>query len=388
MKKEQQYAKKTSVPTRIVPAVTLLLALLLVFCGALISCGTLQRDIHISSFDDSAKIDLAEIEETIVALESAPQRNIIADIRTKIANLSDIPDAEFQAQLAAWSGRLFLLEGRPSEAQRELRKSQTLSPENWPSVILASRLEQNVVRRQALLEEALMQLELPEGRGELQLELGRVLMEQNRFQEAVAAFDLAFTLLEDKPFYRENYLATRDRAWQLRNINEDTGSRTLEIVRQDGLSWRDLIEITRTETDFFRFLTAGRDWSADEIFRRLLERFFIPVTQDITLMEWPSTQPRPDEIVLRSGTAWFLWHLYAENRAMRSLLSRYSTRYANMPNARSPVADLPLNSPFFDSILGCVESEFMSLPDGRNFVPNEKMQGSTYLVMLRKLGNQ
>jgi hypothetical protein len=56
-----------------------------------------------------------------------------------------------------------------------------------------------------------------------------------------------------------------------------------------------------------------------------------------------------------------------------------------MPNARSPVADMPLNSPFFDSILGCVEMEFMSLPDGRNFVPNEKIQGSAYLVMLRKL---
>jgi hypothetical protein len=56
-----------------------------------------------------------------------------------------------------------------------------------------------------------------------------------------------------------------------------------------------------------------------------------------------------------------------------------------MPNARSPISDLSLSSPFLDSILGCVESEFMSLPDGRNFRPGEKVKGSDYLSMLKKL---
>jgi hypothetical protein len=56
-----------------------------------------------------------------------------------------------------------------------------------------------------------------------------------------------------------------------------------------------------------------------------------------------------------------------------------------MPNARSPVGDLPMDSPFFDSILGCVEWEFMNLPDGRNFFPEERIRGSAFLDMLKKL---
>jgi len=342
--------------------------------------------------DEEARTNLAAVEEEIVNLESAPQLNAISQARRKINSLSRIPDNEFQALLAAWSGRLYLLEGSPEDAQRELRRSRTMSQGNWVSVVLASRLETNPEKRLVLIEEAIkseiyivrpdMQ---PEGPGELQIEKGRALLETGRFQEAVAAFDLAFSLLGDKPFYRNNFTASRDRAWDLRNMDPGMEAKVLELVLLDGMSWRDMIEITKTETDLLRFLTAGRDWPSDEIFRRLLERSFIPATRDIAMFEWPAGAPGPDEIVLRSGTAWFLWRLHAENRANRGLLSRYSSRYANMPNARSPINDLPLLSPFFDSILGCVESEFMNLPDGRNFFPDEKIRGAACLMMLKKI---
>jgi len=92
------------------------------------------------------------------------------------------------------------------------------------------------------------------------------------------------------------------------------------------------------------------------------------------------------EEVLRSGAAWYLWHLYAENRANRGLLSRYSSRYTSRPGAVSPIGDLPLLSPFFDSVLGCVESEFMALPDGRNFDPQGKVSAPALLAMLKRIG--
>ena len=360
--------------------------LLLVFS----SCHTIQRDLHISSIDESARAELTEIERTIVRLEFAPAGNIINETRRKIDTLANIPDPDFQTLLAAWSGRLFLLEGRSVEAQRELGRSQLRSRENWVSVILASRLERDIQRRMALLDAHIHNASLgnyaeEEGLGELHIERGRILLEQNRFPEAVASFDLAFGLLEDKPFYQESYRFARDRAWNLRNIDENMESRLVEIAAQDGISWLDLVEITKSETDLLRFLTAGRDWPNDEIFGRLLERSFIPLTQNITLTEWPQARPLPDETVLRSGTAWFLWHLYAENRANRGFLSRYSSRYANITDARSPVGDLPMNSPFFDSILGCVEWEFMNLPDGRNFFPEQRVRGSIFLEMLKRL---
>ena len=360
------------------------------FFMLLASCQTLKKDIHISSIDESVRINLLQLEEAIVNLESAPTANAINETRKNINSLAEIPDNDFQASLSAWSGRLYLLEGKPAEARRELGKSRTLNPGGWAAIILASRLETDVQNRLDLLDEALNLYgeiyidRYREGIGEMQIERGRILLEQNRFSEAVASFDLAFNILTDKPFYRNNYLAARNRAWELRNIAE-AGEKTLEIAGRDGITWLELVELTQSETDLLRFLTAGRDWPGEEIFRRLLERSFIPLTQDITLFEWPLAEPKSDEIVLRSGTAWFLWRLYAENRASRGLLSRYSSRYANMPNPRSPVNDLPLYSPFFDSILGCVELEFMNLPDGKNFFPEERVRGSVFLSMLKKI---
>jgi tetratricopeptide (TPR) repeat protein len=347
----------------------------------LISCQSVQKDLLVSGMDESARVNLADLEENIVRLESAPAANALAENRKKITALEKETQQEpnFLAHLAAWSGRLYLLEGKTTEAQRELRKSQTISSGNLSALILLVRLEGDRQKRLALLDEHSESREL----GEIQIERGRVLLELNRFTEAVAAFDLAFTLLDDRPFYREAFQVSRDRAWELRDIT--AGNATVQIAQQDGISWKDLIEITKAETDLLRFLTAGRNWTAEEIFARLLERAFIPQTQDITLDEWKGPPVLSTEIVLRSGTAWFLWHLYAENRANRGLLSRYSSRYANRPNAESPIPDLPLRSPFFDSILGCVESEFMSLPDGVNFNPREKIRGSSYLAMLKKL---
>lgn len=362
----------------------------------LASCQSLQKDLFISGMDETVRADLLALEETIVNLEASPRGNAVSDARRKINSLSNIPDNEFQAQLAAWSGRLHILEGVTDDARRDLRRSQTLSAGNWVSVILASRLERDAQERLKVLDGAINALHpgagtdvsalaRAAGYGEMQIEKARVLLETGRFPEAVAAFDIAFMLLEGKPFYRQHFQASRDRAWDFRNIDQGTDTRILELAAQDGVNWLDIIEITKTETDLLRFLTAGRNWTSSEIFARLLERSFIPLTQDVTLNEWPVSAPKPDETVLRSGTAWFLWRLYAENRAMRGLLSRYSSRYANIPGAVSPIADLPLLSPFFDSILGCVESEFMSLPDGKNFLPSERVRGPAFLTMLKKL---
>jgi hypothetical protein len=123
------------------------------------------------------------------------------------------------------------------------------------------------------------------------------------------------------------------------------------------------------------------------LFNRLTDRSFIPYSQDIGLSEWPSARPVINETVTRSGAAWFIWHLYAETRADRGLLSRYSARYATGPNPRSPIADVPPLSPFFDSILGCVETEYLSLPDGRNFRSALPIRGTEMLSILKKIDN-
>jgi hypothetical protein len=207
----------------------------------------------------------------------------------------------------------------------------------------------------------------------------------NRFAEAAGAFDAAFSS-GLAGVYRENYVGVRDRAWELRNT-ADASAGTLNMLVRDSITWNDCIAITRNETQLLRFISGGRNISEAEFFNRLLDRAFIPYSQDISLSEWPQTRPRGDEIVTRAGAAWFIWHLYAEARADRGMLSRYSARYATGANPRSPVTDIPPLSPFFDSILGCVETELMSLPDGRNFRPAQSMRGAELLAILKKIDN-
>jgi tetratricopeptide (TPR) repeat protein len=357
------------------------------------------KDLRVDAMDAARRGDLAELEEMIVALDrpAAGDRGRIEAARSRIAGLEKKPsaDTEYDAALAAWSGRLYILEGKNNEAVRQLRRSQGLSPGNIQSLILALRLEGDLQKRLALIDQELRIAGPAAGGGllpeallsplaALQIERGRALMDLRRYREAAGAFDTAL-VGSLPPVYRETYGPSRDLAWELRDTPPGAGGRTMEIAGQGGIVWTDLIELTRAETDLLRFLTAGRDLPPAELFNRLLERSFIPFTQDITVNEWPEARPRMEEPVLRSGAAWFLWRLYAENRADRGLLSKYSSRYSSAANPRSPIADLPLLSPFFDAILGCVETELMSLPDGRNFNPDNAMRGAEFLAVLKKM---
>lgn len=361
---------------------------LLVFALILFSgCQSLQKDLVISPVDEALFKDFEELEKTVVTLDASnPSREELAAVHRRIEAMGAVPDGDFRSQLAAWSGRLYLMEGRSSEAQREYRNSRSLSPANTPQTVLSFRLERDPAKRLALID-ASLQAE-PET-GEFFLEKGRVLLDLNRFSESVAAFDAAFILLDEKPFYEEAYKSFRDKAWELRDLRAEDG-RTIEIVRQDEISWKDIIELTRNENaELLRFLTAGRDWLAEDVFSRFLERSFIPYTQNIEILDWPQTKPPSQQEVTRAGAAWFLWRLYAANKGGgQGLLTQYSSTYANIRGARSPIPDLPLLSPYFDSVLGCVESEFLSLPDGRNFMPNEKLRAPEFLAALRKLAQR
>jgi tetratricopeptide (TPR) repeat protein len=349
----------------------------------LLSCQSLQKDLLVTSRGVEEE-SFGEIEELIVRLETAelPRREEIAGLRGKVTAMEKQTGGDFDGRLAAWSGRIFLLERKPQDALRELGRSQSLAPGNLPALLLAIRLERD--------KEKALAMEAEESAGEVLIEKGRILFELSRFPEAVAAFDTAFNRLKEKPYYEECYRPRRDKSWELRDIRGmESGS--VRIAGKEELSWGDLIELTSGETRLLQFITAGKGWPTEELFSHLLDRGFIPLTQDIARSEWPLSKPRMNEQVLRAGAAWFLWHLYAESRANKGLLSRYSSRYNRPPSAGgtprgSPIPDLPLLSPYFDSVLGCVESEFMALPDGKNFVPSEGLRGSAFLGMLKKLG--
>ena len=360
-----------------------------------VSCATIQKEISIDIQKSQLELNLEKLESRIIPLEAIggvearKQSGELRAIRSLVDTMEkeSAADTDYSGKLSAWSGRLAILEGRYSEAQRLYRQSRSASPGNLPSIVLAIRLEGDPGKRLELTEQELAHTGFntkAAGYGELQIEKASSLMDLFRFAEAAGAFDAAFTS-GLAAVYREHYQSARDRAWELRDSGGSSG--IINIIDRGGLTWKDAVSLAKNETRLLRFITAGRDMSDAELLMRLSERSFIPPVQDITLNDWPVAALAPNDPVLRGGGAWFIWRLYAEARADRGLLSRYSTRYATGSRPRSPIADLPVFSPFFDSILGCVETELMSLPDGRNFIPNEPIRAAEFLSILKRIDN-
>jgi len=355
------------------------------------SCTTLG-DISINSQRSQLDENLAKVETAIVPLEAAsisgtrPSQADITGARQVIIDMEkeSAADADYSAKLSAWSGRLAIIENRYSDAQRLHRLSITESSGNIPSIVLGIRLEGDPVKRLEVAERELMLAGVNAvGAGELNIEKARALLDLNRFSEAAGAFDVAFAS-EINPIYKESYSPYRTRAWELRNAT-GVGAGTFDFLIQDALSWNDCLTIIKNETQLLRFMTGGRNVPEAELFNRLLDRTYIPYTQDITITNWPMDKPNITETVTRAGAAYIIWHLFAESRADRGMLSRYSARYARGTDPRSPIADVPVLSPYFDAILGCVEREFLSLPDGRNFRPTQPIRGAEFLAILKKI---
>jgi len=359
------------------------------------SCASMRGDISLNSQKGQAEKNIDEIEAAVIPLEAAgasqakSRQSEIAAARQIITNREKeaSTDADYTGKLLAWSGRLAIIEGKYSEAQRLYRQSSAASAGNVPAIILGIRLEGDPAKRLEIIEKELAisgRHSSAVGFGELQIERGVSLADVSRFAESAGAFDAAFSSGINK-VYKENYVNMRNRAWELRNTSGMSVG-TMNMM-QERITWSDCINIARNETQLLRFISGGRDIGETEFFNRLVDRAFIPYTQDIGISEWPKIKPDKNEFVTRAGAAWFIWHLYAEMRADKSLLSRYSSRYATGANPRSPIADVPPLSPFFDSILGSVETELLSLMDGRNFRPAQPIRGSEMLSVLKKIDN-
>ena len=355
------------------------------------------REISVTAVRTESEIKLSELEAVVIPLEASQRtalsasesrgrQNDIALARQAVTRMEkeSSADHDYKGKLTAWSGRIALLEGKTNEAQRLYRQSIAESPANIPAIILNIRMETNPAKRIEIIDRELsLTSQKNAGYGELNIEKGRALIELEKFSEAAGSFDTAFSSGLNN-IYRASYSTDRNRAWELRNAS-GVSAGTMNLLGRESVTWNDCITLAKNETQLLRFITAGRNISDSEMFNRLVDRGFIPQTQDITVIDWLPVNPKADQIVTRAGAAWFIWHLYSESRADRGLLARYSARYATGSNPRSPITDVPVLSPFFDSILGSVETEFMSMPDARNFRPALQIRGTELLTILKKI---
>jgi hypothetical protein len=355
----------------------------------LVGCQSMNKDKLYQADGGKAEAALAEIESLVVpldSLEGAELKKAASAARAKIAEAEKtaLNDRAAEGRLAAWSGRLYLIEGSRKNAEAALKTADKLSPGSVEGRVLLIRMEKDADAREKLCNDAIAEAaggSFAGSSGAFQIELGRDLLEKNYYREAAAAFDTAFPQLP--AVYAETYLASREKAWTLRNLADGEGGKTAEIVLKTEITWEDAIEITNAETELLKFVTAGKSYPVSDLFKRLLEVQVIPPTQDIAAAADSSStlkKTAQKDIILRCGASWYLWNLLAQARADKSLLTRYSSRYG----AKSPVPDVGRDSIFFDSVLGCVEREIMSLPDGRNISGASAVSGTEFFTLVKK----
>lgn len=374
MKTDTLFWARKGLPFASILALVGLWGTALVVSLSLGGCASIQDDRMVSVDDSTLAQSLAALEEAIVPLdgdEGQDRAGAIASARERVLSLQrlNVGDTVFQARLAAWSGRLYLAAGKRSEASRDYTAASRLFAFDGPTVILAARLEKDGETALARVEKALL-----DGADDPRLlaERARFAFSLGRFAEAVAGFDAAFPRLP--PYYRDTYGPLRDRAWSLRDADSLGEKEIAEILAKEGVSWQDVLVYSLAKSPLLDFETAGKGTTPARLFPRLSSSGVIPPRGD-------GTARKLQDPVDRSAAARFLWRLVAEHRADKSLLKKYSLRWG-AASLSSPIPDVPVSDPAFDSVMGCVENEIMALPDGRNFAGSGPVSGSDFARML------
>lgn len=300
-------------------------------CLCAVSCATLQQDVYTYTEDNNYIYSSIEVYEfQFIKLDSeyclSPEapilaiNNLLKEI-TSYINSTKVTEPFLIARLRAFEGLLYKMIGKNREAQNSLQEAYSLQKGDSYVQLLSSRLVKNK-------EEALLQIEkiltFDSKNAVLQLEKGKLFYQLKRYEQAVAAFDNAFILFDAEGLsdYREVYTPLKNSAWELNQTSDLSDSKLL-----DGIELPD------------------------------------PLT--------------------RRFCARFIWNAWVRKNGNLKMLTRYSEKYKNSGRTKSPVADVPVEDEDFDAILGVVEKEFMELPDGRYFYPDEEVTKLQFLTWLK-----
>ena len=323
--------KKNKMQIRLSLSFSLMISVLFLSLCA-VSCASLQKDVYTYSEDNNyiySSIEVYEYQfiklDARYHLEAQAPLNEINNLLSEITSYrtsTKVTEPFLIARLRAFEGLLYKMTGKNHEAQICWQEAHSLQKGDSYVQLLSSRLSKNN-------EEALLQIEnvlsFDSKNAVLQLEKGKLFYRMKKYAEAVASIDNAFILFDEEglPDYREVYTPLKNSAWEL-----NKSSAISELKLPDGL-----------------------------------------------------TLP---ETLTRRFCARYIWTSWVRKNGNLSMFTRYSKKYKSSGRSKSPIADISVDDEDFDSILGVVENEFMELPDGRNFYPDEE---TTLLDFLNWLKN-
>ena len=344
---------------------------------ALVSCMTFQKDVLVSSdetvdggFSLSMQARLASLDAAFFSGDNAAnyaseRAHIISEIQKRLA----FPELEKRAasRLYALLGRAYFIGGNSNEAKKCYEQAARRYADDSEAIVLGHRL--GIIN----LKEA---LSLRSGDGVLVLESALDAYRAGRYDEAAGLFDTAFLLLA--PFYKSAYSPLREKAWRLKDAVSDDKA-LAKFLPLESISLLQMIEITQASTQLLDIYTGGKKYGGERLFAVVRGAGLLKSVSGIS----DDGQLRSTAEASRILCARFLWNLRTA-AGKNPNPARYSERYRSRMLS-SPIPDVPLASPDFDAVLGSVENELMTLRDGVNFYPEEKMSGAEFNASVTKI---
>ena len=122
---------------------------------------------------------------------------------------------------------------------------------------------------------------------------------------------------------------------------------------------------------------------AADLIKRLEKSGYLSAPVDQNNLDKTSQDITKSKTISRKMAARFLWNLYVQNKGKQAQLTKYSSRYAKLSTAKSPIADITLQDKDLDAVLGVIENEIMELPDGKNFNPDDNITVIEFIASLK-----
>lgn len=352
------------------------------------SCASIQKDVVMSTETFVQNQDVLDIEQRFTSLDAInigtgevadnpalfmQADDLIKSIETTIKASGVNP--ELIARLYALDGLTCLLQNKKQKAKLMYQTSLSTYKGDSYTVILGARLglissleDKNVISGSNQT-------------GLLKLEEGITYYINGEYSKSVAQLDSAFLSLPD--FYKESYSLIRQKAWNLRgNADSTENAAILSILGKSQVTVGEMILVTQETTSYLNVVTGGNKYTENDLFTKLKNAgYFDPAS---SMNADKKNNVKKNQIVNRAFCARFLWNIYCEKKSIQSEKTKYSETF-RVKKGFSPIPDVEIIDDDFDAILGTVENEIMSLPDGVNFMPTQAISASEFNSSLQKI---
>lgn len=333
---------------------------LLFFSG----CSTLPTDVQFTTELSSQYTSLQEltVQTTIIRLK-ADSKNAIQiqkDIQKAIKNSQS--ESVLLASLYALLGQMQTVSGDKKSAELSLKQARAYNPGCEDSFILEMLLQNDISDKIKIVTQGITKADTSQ---RLRCELGILFFNTGNYADALAQFDSAI------PFMPESlaslYLPIRDKTHEYLQA----GVKPNQII-SDKFTLEKMILITNSETSLLVWFTGIERCDTGVLFERMKGSGW-----------FPDNPLNPNVLVRQKDAALFFWYIITKGDSRK--LYKYTEKYK--VQKKSPIEDVPYDSPWFNAVMGIVEEDILKLKDGKFFEPDAVMTEIEFRKALQAVTN-